>query len=265
MIIAVTGGKGGTGKTSVALSLAMELENVLYIDADVEAPNAALLLGAKMEEVAEVKRKIPHINEEKCIKCGLCAKACPTAALVFIPNRVPLFFEENCLGCMICKDVCPVGAIEEMEEKIGTIRMGETDRIKIYDAMAEPNVEETAPIVSQLLRTALKEQQENVIIDTAAGIHCNVARAIMPADKVVIVTEPTPYGLHDLKKIVKLVKTMEKPFEIYANKWGISEQYGRKIERIAEREGVQLKRIPYSKDFAERYARGKFVPLQVRE
>jgi len=265
MITAVTGGKGGTGKTSVALSLAMQMGEVLYVDADVEAPNAALLIGAKMRRTLNVTRRIPRINEEKCIKCGLCAQACPTAALVFIPNKIPLFFEENCVGCMLCKEACPVGAIEEVEESIGTIRKGKKGKIKIYDAVAEPNVEETAPIVSKLLETALKEGADNVIIDTAAGIHCNVARAIMPADKVVIVTEPTPYGVHDLQKVVKLVKTLKKPFEIYANKWGISERYEEEIQRIADEVGAPLKRIPYSIDFAREYARGKFAPLRVME
>ena len=263
MITAVTGGKGGTGKTSVALSLALSMGDALYVDADVEAPNAAILLGVEMKEIGTVTKTVPKINEDKCTKCGLCAQACPTAALVFIPDKVPLFFEENCLGCMFCKEVCPVGAIEEVEETIGTMRSGKKGGIKIYDAVAEPNVEETAPIVSKLLETALSRKEENVIIDTAAGIHCNVARAIMPADKVIIVTEPTPYGIHDLKKIIKLVRTLNKPFEIYANKWGISQKYEQIVETIAKEESVPLKHIPYSKDFAEHYAKGKFTPLRV--
>ncbi|MDN5358525.1 MAG: hypothetical protein PWP76_368 [Candidatus Diapherotrites archaeon] len=262
MIIAVTGGKGGTGKTTVALSLALTWRKpVTYIDADVETPNAAILLGTEMERIGAAYKSIPVIDEEKCIKCGLCAHACPVAALVFIPGKVPLFIEENCVGCMLCKDVCPVGAIREEKKEIGIIREGEHEHITLYDGLLDPTEEEAAPLVEELLRRALNDAKGDVIIDTAAGIHCNVARAIMPADKVIIVTEPTPYGVHDLEKIVKLVETLEKPYEIYANKWGINGACQKRIEEIAREKGVKLTKIQFSEDFARKYAKGAFEPV----
>ena len=259
MILAVTGGKGGVGKTSVALSLAIKMGTDVFIDADVEAPNAAILTGTKMEIIDRGYKKVPRIDEEKCIKCGLCAQACPVAALVHIPGKVPLFFEENCVGCMLCKDVCPVNAIYEENVEIGVIRMGNWGKITIYDGILNPGEEEATPLVEKLLEIGLNG--ENVIIDTAAGIHCNVARAIMPADEVVVVTEPTPYSVHDLVKIVKLVERLDKPYRIYANKWGISEAYQHRIEEMARERSVELVKIPYREEVARAYARGEFIPV----
>ncbi len=267
MILAVTGGKGGTGKTSISISLAHHLESsgkkVLLVDADVEAPDIHVLASAAMREVQTVTVKMPRINEEKCIRCGLCTKACPTAALAFVPEKIPLFFKENCVGCMLCKTVCPVGAIEEVEERIGAVREGTWGEIPIVDGIADVGVEETAKIVDTVLKTAKEKGTEWTIIDTAAGIHCNVARAIMAADHALVVTEPTPYGIRDMRKAVELVRAVGKPMTIVANKWGINDRYQGIIEDFAEKEDIELKKIPFLKEYQRNYARGAFTPLPV--
>ena len=267
MIVAVTGGKGGTGKTSVAVSLAHHLQSMgrhtVLVDADVEAPNVHIITGAEMREVETVTTKFPRINEEKCIKCGLCARACPTSALAFIPGKIPLFFKENCVGCMLCQRVCPVGAIEAVDERTGAVREGNWGEIPVVDGIADVGVEETAKIVEAVLKRALERTGDIKIIDTAAGIHCNVARAIMAADMAIAVTEPTPFGIRDMRKAIQLVQALGKPMKIVANKWGINERYEGLIRQTAENLGVPLHTIPFSKDYHRRYAQGTFQPLPV--
>lgn len=264
MITAVTGGKGGTGKTSVALSLALSRgKKITYIDADVETPDAALLLGADMFPIRKIKRWVP-VAEDGCRGCGRCAEECPLHAVVCIPGKTPVFFHDKCIGCKLCREACPAGAIEGKEIEVGTVRKGVFEnKVVLYDCPVNPRVEETGSVVRKFLDTVLADVRGDVIIDTAAGIHCNVVRALIPSDRVVVVTEPTPYGVHDLKKVIKLVKILGKPFEIFGNKWGLSERYQKIIEEIAERNGVALVKIPYSEGFAQRYARGEFVPLEV--
>ena len=151
MKIAVTGGKGGTGKSTVAVALAHNLaknKKVLLVDMDVDCPGDNLLLGLKIKKVRDVENMIPKFDLDKCIKCGQCARVCREHAIVFIKNKNPIFIFDQCTGCKACKIVCPVGAISETKQKIGEIFIGNKKNLTLISGRMKPGIEESSLIVN---------------------------------------------------------------------------------------------------------------------
>ncbi len=260
MIVTVASGKGGTGKTTVAVNMALSLENVQLLDCDVEEPNAHILLKPTITQTKTVNTTFPEISEENCIHCGKCAKFCRYHAL-FVAPRAVMVFPELCHGCGGCLLVCPNGAITEKQRPIGVIKKGIADSIELVYGLL--NVGE--PMAVPLIRAVKNEVnlEKNVIIDAPPGTACSLVASVYKTDYCILVTEPTPFGLHDLKISVQVLKNLDIPLGVIVNRAGLGDK---KIYEYLENEGIPLLlEIPFSKKIAELYSRGvpfiKEIPL----
>jgi len=267
--IAVASGKGGTGKTTVVTNLALAIgdtKKVVVGDCDVEEPNSHIFIGADMKKVKDVSLLVPRIDENLCDLCGECVKACEYHALALIGDRV-MFFEELCSGCGGCALVCPQRAITEVERPIGTVRRGVSDKkpladpqkggaggVVLIDGVLNVGEARATPVIKEVKRTAEKEGRDVIIYDAPPGTSCPVIETLSGADFVLLVTEPTPFGLHDLKLAVDVVKKMGLRFGVVINKDGLG--YGGLEEYLSEEKIPVLLRIPHSEKTASMYSMG---------
>ncbi len=261
MIIAITGGKGGTGKSTVATSLAHTLSSngkVLLVDADVDCPNDHIIMGIERNFLKLVEQRIPQFDFNKCTKCGACGKACKTKAIVSILNNYPIFIENQCNGCGACKIVCSSGAINWSSKEIGKIFFGTKGNVTLLSGELKANQPVSEFIVNHLNEEIekIKRNYEFIIIDTAAGTHCPVIAALEKADEVIAVTEPTPLGAHDLEIILRLLKDMKKRSKIIVNRADIGDK--KQIVEISNKYQTKIVfEIPYSDKIAKDYSAGK--------
>ncbi len=256
MIISVASGKGGTGKTTVAVNMALSLGNVQLLDCDVEEPNAHILLQPKIDETRPVYTRIPVISEELCDYCGKCSTFCAYHALFVAPKTV-MVFPELCHNCGGCSLVCPKNAIKEKDRQIGVIRKG---KVKGVEAVyAELNVGEpmAVPLIREVKRQI--EKDKTVIIDAPPGTACPLIASVYNSDYCILVAEPTPFGLHDLKMTVQVLNDLEIPMGVVINRAGIGDK---KVYEYCKKEDIPLLlEIPFSKRIAELYSRG--IPFVV--
>ncbi|MCD6225475.1 P-loop NTPase [bacterium] len=271
-IIAVSGGKGGVGKSTVAVLSALSLakkEKVVLVDADVECPNDYLLLGKKLSSpVKTIFALFPRLIKSKCRRCGLCAQKCRFHAIFAPPGQYPVFLHDLCSNCGLCWHLCPFGAIKTVKKKRGVVYQNKINRnLLLITGKSLGIVEETGPIVKELKKYALAKAKKwgakRVIIDTAAGTHCSVIQALLGADKLVAVTEPTPLGEHDLGLILSLGKKLGLPAVVVINQADLGKKKG--ILQVAREYQVKVeKKIPYSRQLAQAYARGKLAELDFK-
>ena len=252
MKIAVASGKGGTGKTTVAVNLALVMDDVQFLDCDVEGANAHIFLQPHITTVFDVGVPLPLIDTEKCIGCGKCAEACRFGALVRIKKRIRV--QANmCHGCGACHMVCPNGAVTMVSRRVGTVGRGTAGKIAF--AMGELDVGEAmgVPIIRAL--KALEGERKNTVIDCPPGTSCPVVESIRGCDRCIMVTEPTPFGLHDLKLMAKVASNMCIPSGIVINR---SRGYYAPLEEFAAEAKIPiLLRIPFDRRIAELYSRGE--------
>jgi MinD superfamily P-loop ATPase len=260
MIISVASGKGGTGKTSVAVNMALSVGSVKLLDCDVEEPNAYLLLHPEITKKKQVCASIPRINRELCNNCGNCAKFCQFNA-IFVASEKVLVFPELCHSCGGCAIVCPKKAIDWENQKIGTLNFGATDGVSLIYG----NLEVSKPLAVPVIK-AVKNQigeSENVILDSPPGTSCPFVETISGNDYCLLVTEPTPFGLHDLKIAVDVLRKVAIPFGIVVNRAGIGD---RKVYDYCKQENIRIMlEIPYQRRIAELYSKGVPFSLEMSE
>jgi MinD superfamily P-loop ATPase len=251
MKIAVASGKGGTGKTTLAVNLALAAErNLQLLDCDVEAPNVHLFLQARLQRERVVAIPVPEIDETRCNGCGDCAEFCRYNAIVSL-GEIPVIMEDLCHGCGGCMRVCRRRAIREIPKRIGVVETLQCGAITLIQGRLDVGVSLTPPVIH-----AVKEEAQGdlVIIDAPPGTSCPVAAALRGADYAVLVTEPTPFGLNDLTLAVEMVRELGTPFGVVINRATGSDCLVRPY--LKERKITLLAEIHDDRRIAEAYARG---------
>lgn len=252
MIISVASGKGGTGKTLVATSLALSLEDsVQLLDCDVEEPNAHIFLKPVIDYQEAVSIPIPEVDEQKCTFCGKCAEVCAYNALAVLPKAV-LVFPELCHGCGACSYLCPEGAISEVGREMGVVEIGYSGKIEFIHGKLSVG-EAMAPPVIRRVKEHI-DPQKPVVIDVAPGTSCPVVEAVKGSDFCLLVTEPTPFGLNDLALAVEVIRKLGIPCAVLVNRSGVGDS---KVEEYCKQEGVPiLLHIPLDIEIARLYSQG---------
>lgn len=268
MIVAVASGKGGTGKTTVAVSLALSLlpSRPTFVDCDVEEPNAALFLQPRLDERQAVTLMVPQVDAETCTHCGRCAEVCQYNAIAALPNTV-LVFHELCHGCGSCALNCPTGAIHEVAQVIGSVERGWAGQLEFAQGTMDVGQALSVPIIRQLKRWATIERAAGhrcrpVILDAPPGTACPVVATASGTDAVLLVTEPTPFGLHDLRLAVEAVRDeLHIPTAVVINRSSSGGHDGdQSVEAFCAAQEIPiLMRIPLDRRIAEAYSEG--IPL----
>jgi MinD superfamily P-loop ATPase len=269
MYIAIASGKGGTGKTLVSTTLALILaasRECTYVDLDVEEPNGWIFLNPDIEREESYSLPVPRIDEAVCTFCRACAESCVYNALTVIPAiKKAIFFPELCHYCGVCAYVCPVkGALEEVDREIGKIRTGRAGPLRFIEGRLNVGQPSGVPLISGIIHHYIS-LEDMLIVDSSPGTSCPVVESLKGSDCVVLVTEPTPFGLNDLKLTVELVEDLGKKAFIIVNKVdadtiGKAQRTGTIIDDFAHEAGIPVVlKIPYSIDIQKAYSQG--IPL----
>jgi MinD superfamily P-loop ATPase len=260
MIVSIASGKGGTGKTSVAVNMALSIRNAQLLDCDVEEPNAHLLLHPKISRIEPVYVLVPFVNEESCDYCGKCSKFCQYNA-IFVSSEKIMIFPELCHSCGGCALVCPKKAITENKHKIGTLKSGSAGDLKLVYGELEVGEPMAVPIIREVKRRI--DKSRNVVLDSPPGTSCPVIETVKGSDFCILVTEPTPFGLHDLKITVQVLEDMKIPFGVVINRAGIGDK--KVYEYCREKSIPILLEIPFQRRIAELYSKGIPFSLEMPE
>ena len=252
MNIAILSGKGGTGKTTVSTNLAMTL-GVSYVDCDVEEPNGFIFLNPSIPKSKDVFAEYPVINQKECVLCGACAKACQFHALAMAGKEI-VVFEKLCHDCGACRIVCKPKALSYEKRSIGKLESGISKDIHCIRGILNVGEPMAVPVIRELLKEL---PDEDHLVDCPPGTSCNVVTALKYMDAAILVTEPSEFGLHDLKMAVELVKLYHIPYGIVINK---DDGKDNMVKDFCKKNEVTLLgTVPYSMEAAALYSKGNML------
>lgn len=255
MKIAVASGKGGTGKTTISTNLAVFLskkgKTVTLLDCDVEEPNAHLFLRPQWYAQIDVSIQTPSIDKNRCTNCGQCAQGCQFRAITDMGTDT-MVFPELCHGCGLCSHICPENAITESPRTIGFVKAGRADGFEFIHGQLKVGKPLATPIIKKV-----REQSTSdgfIIIDAPPGTSCATIASIYETDYVVLVTEPTPFGLYDLNLAVQVTRVLNLPCGVVINR---ADSGDKKVWDYCEKEGIEIiMELPHMREIAEMYSQG---------
>jgi len=263
--IAIASGKGGTGKTSLSVNLASYLtqhQKVVLTDLDVEEPNSGIFIKAEIIHSEDKFKMIPKWIPDDCTLCGICQKVCNFHAVIKMGTRI-MVFPQLCHGCYACSELCPTKTLPMIPQKIGELKHFHKGNLHFVESKILIGEEQAVPLIKQTNSYIDKNFPEDVlkIYDCPPGTSCPVIEATKNADFVILITEPTPFGFHDLTLAVETMKELGKKIGVVINKFGFEH---REVEDFCERENIPiLARIPNSRKIAQLYSAGKLIYPEV--
>ena len=267
MKIAIASGKGGTGKTTLSTNLAAYLaeENeVVLTDLDVEEPNSGLFIKGDLIHQEDKFKMIPEWIEDKCTLCGICQDVCNFHAIIQLSTMI-MVFPELCHSCYACSELCPTSALPMIPQKMGVLKHYKNEKLNFVESRLEIGQEQAVPLISQTNEYIDKHFPDGIIklYDAPPGTSCPVIEATKDADLVILVTEPTPFGLHDLKLTVDTMYALKKQFGVVVNRHGIGNN---DVLEYCRKENIPVvAKIPNDRYIAELYSRGELVYKKVPE
>lgn len=260
MKIAIASGKGGTGKTTLSTNLASylaETNRVVLTDLDVEEPNSGLFLNSELTHSEDKYKMIPQWKENDCTLCGICQEVCNYHAVIQIMDSI-MVFPELCHSCYACSDLCPEDALPMEKRRMGvTRRFRLNSHLEFIESRIDIGVEQATPLIEQTRKAIKQNYLQNwfVILDSPPGTSCPVMEAVKDADLVLLVTEPTPFGFHDLKLAMDTMNELGKPFAVVINKYGIGND---EVLDYCRKNGIPvLGKLPHLTEAAALYSKGK--------
>jgi len=261
MKIAIASGKGGTGKTTLSTNLAAffaEKEQVVLADLDVEEPNSGLFITGKLESIDVKYKMIPEWKEDICTLCGECQKNCNFHAVIQLGTQI-LVFPELCHSCYACSELCPTSSLPMVKQRMGELKHIKSGNVDFIESRLDIGQEQAVPLIGQTIHYIESKFPKKAlkIFDSPPGTSCPVIEATKDADFVILVTEPTPFGLHDLKLAVDTMIELGKPYGVVINRYGIGNNDV--IDYCKENNISILAKIPNSRKLAELYSKGKLV------
>lgn len=267
MKIAIASGKGGTGKTTLSANLAAflsENEPVVLADLDVEEPNSGLFIRGKLVYEEEKYKMIPNWDEDVCTLCGECQKNCNFHAVIQLGPQI-LVFPELCHSCYACSELCPVNALPMVPQRMGQLKQFWYNNIDFIESRLDIGQEQAVPLIAQTIEFVDTHFDNDIIqlFDSPPGTSCPVIEATKEADYVILVTEPTPFGLHDLKLAVETMKALKKEFGVVINRYGVGNDDV--VEYCLHENIPVLAKIPNSRKVAEIYSKGQLIYDKIPE